>query len=217
MNIKRLVFWLVFVSIIGLIVWGLGVAMSRPVGSNLPQLGVPAPVTSADHIEGSMNAPVTLIEYGDFECPACGVYAPLVEKLMTDEASTTLRVVFRHFPLPQHLNAPIAAQASEAAAAQGKFWEMYRLLYAGQNDWANLSDAAARQVFDGYAKTLGLDLTKFHSDIDSTATKQFIQNEMAEGESLGIDYTPSFFVNGKLVPNPQSYEQFKALIDAAAR
>src|SRR5882762_8281446 len=99
MNTKRFFFWLCFVVVLGLIVWGLIVAMNKPaIGLNLGQA---APVTAADHVTGPANAKATLIEYGDFQCPACGVYAPLVERLMT-EASTTLRVVFRHFPLTQH-------------------------------------------------------------------------------------------------------------------
>jgi protein-disulfide isomerase len=155
-----------------------------------------------------------MIEYGDFECPACGVYAPIVERLVATDASTTLRLVFRHFPLPQHANAPLAAQASEAAAMQGKFWDMYRLLYANQADWVNLSDP--HSIFDGYAEQVGLDMTKFKADIDSTAAKAAVVADQTEGEHIGIDQTPTFFVNGKAVINPQSYEAFQALIEAAA-
>ena len=100
MNIKRIIFWACFIIILGLIIWGLAVAMGKS-ATNGTLTSSPAPVTSADHILGSPNAPVTMIEYGDFECPACGAYYPLVKRL-TDEASTTVRLVFRHFPLPQH-------------------------------------------------------------------------------------------------------------------
>ena len=217
MNIKRLIFWIVFLVVLVLIIWGLFVAMNRPASNGLPNVGEPAPVTAVDHVEGPANAPVTLIEYGDFECPACAVYASLVERLSTDEATGTLRIVFRHFPLPQHANAMISAQASEAAADQGKFWDMYKLLYAGQSDWQDQSDADARKTFDGYAAQLGLDQTRFNQDIDSPVAKQFIQSEQAEGQTLGIDYTPTFFVNGKIITNPQGYEAFKAIIDSAAR
>ena len=211
MNIKRIIFWACFIIILGLIVWGLAVAMSKPSASL--SVSAPAPVTAADHITGPADALVTMIEYGDFECPACGLYAPLVERLLT-EASTTLRVVFRHFPLPQHANAPLAAQASEAASLQGKFWDMYKLLYGNQNDWVNLPDAHA--VFDGYAVKLGLDMVKFKADIDSDAVKKVVADDLAEGEQIGIDSTPTFFVNGKVIANPQSYDAFKALIEAAA-
>jgi protein-disulfide isomerase len=217
MNTKRLIFWIVFLIVLVLIIWGLFVAMNRPASNGLPNVGSPAPITAIDHVEGSADAKVTLIEYGDFQCPACATYASLVERLATDEATGTLRIVFRHFPLPQHANAMISAQASEAASAQGKFWDMYKLIYAGQADWENQSDAAARKTFDGYAAQLGLDQARFDQDIDSPVAEQFIQSEQAEGQALGIDYTPTFFVNGKIITNPQGYEAFKAIIDSAAR
>lgn len=214
MNTKRIVFWIAFVLVLGLIIWGLVASMSKPsIGLDL---GTPAPVTSADHITGPANAPVTLIEYGDFECPACGAYSSIIERLMVD-ASTTLRIVFRHFPLPQHLNAMIAAQASEAASDQGKFWDMYRLLYANQDSWANLSDPDARAAFAGYASELGLNAEQFRTDIDASSTKAVVTSEQAEGQSIALNYTPTFFVNGKAIENPQSYEAFKAVIDAAAK
>jgi protein-disulfide isomerase len=214
MNIKRLIFWIVFFVILGLIVWGLEVAMNKPVTSSI--LMAPAPVSSTDHVSGPADAPVTLIEYGDFECPACAIYAGFVERLMT-EASTTVRVVFRHFPLPQHANAPMTAQASEAAAMQGKFWEMYKLLYAGQSTWESQSDADARQTIDGYAQNIGLDMIKFKADIDSNAAKSAVATDQADGNRIGIDQTPTFFINGKAIINPQNYEAFKALVEAAAR
>jgi protein-disulfide isomerase len=216
MNTKRLIFWSGFLIILALIIWGLFVSMNRSAG-NLPALGAPAPVTAADHSEGPATARVTLIEYGDFECPACADYAPLVEQLASDEATGTLRIVFRQFPLQQHPNALITAQASEAASDQGKFWDMYKLIYAGQPSWQDQSIADIRVTLAGYASTLGLDKTRFSADLDSTTTAQFIQSELSEGVALGISYTPTFFVNGKLIQNPQSYEAFKALIDAAAR
>jgi protein-disulfide isomerase len=213
MNIKRLIFWIIFVAILGLIVWGLAIAMNKT-SASLPQAGVPAPVTATDHILGPASAPVTLIEYEDFQCPACGLYYPIIERLMT-EASTTVRLVFRHFPLSQHANALITAEASEAAAMQGKFWEMYRLIYSHQADWSDLPDAHATLV--GYAQQIGLDIVKFKADLDSSAAKAAVVADQTEGEQIGIDQTPTFFVNGKAITNPQGYEAFKALIDSAAR
>jgi protein-disulfide isomerase len=214
MNTKRIIFWASFIIILGLIFWGLTVAMNKsssgPTGSTLLP---PAPVTSADHILGPKNAPVTMIEYGDFQCPACGAYYPLVKRL-TEEASTTLRLVFRHFPLQQHANAPITADASEAAALQGKFWEMFDLIYAHQADWSTVADA--HSIMDGYAEKIGLDMIKFKSDIDSAAVKASVDADAAEALKIGIDATPTFFVNGKAIANPQSYDAFKALIEAAA-
>jgi protein-disulfide isomerase len=212
MNTKRIIFWSCFAIILGLIFWGLVVAMDKPVPGS-PTLSSPAPVTAADHILGPAKAPVTMIEYGDFQCPACGAYYPLVKRL-TEEASTTFRLVFRHFPLPQHANAPLAAQASEAASLQGKFWGMYDLLYSHQNDWNSLADP--HQIFDSYAQQLGLDMIKFKADIDSASVQAVIASDQAEGEQIGIDATPTFFVDGTAIANPQSYDAFKSLIEAAA-
>ena len=214
MNSKRIIFWVCFVVVLVLIIWGLIAAANKPAATS--KLGAPAPVTATDNVTGSANPKVTLIEYGDFECPACSQYAVIVERLVA-ESSTTLQVVFRHFPLPQHVNALVAAQASQAAAAQGKFWDMYRLIYANQDSWASLSDADARKTFAGYALQIGLDMKKYNIDIDSAAGKALIQSELSEGQTLGIDSTPTFFVNGKVIDNPQGYEAFKAVIEAAAR
>ena len=213
MNIKRTLFWAVFLIILALILWGLTVAMNKSSVSTTNNLIPPAPVSTSDHILGPSNAPVTMIEYGDFECPACGVYFPLVERLMK-EASSTVRLVFRHFPLPQHANALITAEASEAASLQGKFWDMYRLIYEHQSDWSNLTDA--HDILDSYAGQIGLDMVKFKADLDSAAVKTLIANDQAEGVKIGIEGTPTFFVNGKAITNPQSYEAFKSLIEAAA-
>lgn len=214
MNTKRFFFWASFLVILGLIIWGLVVAMNKPAPGT--DLGVPAPVTSADHILGSSTALVTVIEYGDFQCPACALYMPIVDRLY-NESSTTMRLVFRHFPLPQHANAMGSALASEAASNQGKFWEMYRLIYAGQTDWSEKPVADATKVFIGYATDLGLDIAQFTKDMASAEAKSKVESQLAEGKALGINATPTFFVNGEAVVNPQGYEAFKALIDAAAK
>ncbi len=215
MNTKRIIFWLCFAATLALIVWGLIVAMNKPSGKG--SYGTAPAVTAADHVLGSETAKVTLIEYGDFQCPACGAYAPLVERLAKEEATSTLRIVFRHYPLPQHKNALIAAQAAEAASNQGKFWDMYRLLYANQSTWENDATEAAQAEFKGYATQLGLDVQKFVTDIAAPETAARIQSNLTEAQSLSLDYTPTFIVNGKVITNPQGYEPFKAVIDAAAK
>jgi protein-disulfide isomerase len=212
MNIKRITFWSGFVIIIALIVWGLIVAMNKTPGST-SKIGVPAPVTSADHILGNVDAPVTLIEYGDFQCPACQTYYYYVEKLY-NEASSSLRIVFRHFPLSQHPNAIPAAKVSEAAANQGKFWEMYAELYANQTDWSEKPVLESITIIESYGTKLGLDMVKFKADEASTTTLATIDEEQAEGVSIGIDHTPSFFLNGKEI-TPNNYDEFKTLIDEA--
>lgn len=218
MNTKRIIFWVSFVVILGLIVWGLIIAMGKPPRDGRG-LGTPAAVTTEDHIHGLLTAPVTLIEYSDFQCPACGAYYPIIQKLMASTTQGKLRVVYRHFPLYPlpHPNSMIAAQASEAASNQGKFWEMYELLFAGQKTWADLSRDKAIETFKTYAGTLGLNVVLFGTDLESPTVKARVERNRAEGTALGINSTPTFFLNGRAIVNPQGYDAFKALIDQAAR
>jgi protein-disulfide isomerase len=215
MNTKRIIFWTSFIIILALIIWGLVVAMNKPTSTG-PKLGVPSAVTSADHVRGNASSSVTVIEYSDFQCPACRIAYPMVEKLIT-EASTTMLFVYRHFPLYPlpHKNANLAAYASEAASAQGKFWEMYHKLFDNQTDWEN-SDTPTT-IFEGYAKDLGLDVVAYKKVADSTETKSRVERDRTEGDNLGVSGTPTFFVNGKAIVTPQNYDAFKAIIDAAAK
>ncbi|MCX6716221.1 MAG: thioredoxin domain-containing protein [Candidatus Taylorbacteria bacterium] len=216
MNTKRIIFWVGFVIVLALIVWGLIAAINKEKGAspNGPKVGIPAPITSIDHVRGPENASVTFIEYSDFQCPACQIYHPIVENIFAS-STVPIRMVYRHYPLPQHSNALISAQASEAASLQGKFWEMYHLLFINHTEWTELGDP--RDVFAGYAQRIGLNVTKFKADMDGTVAKDAVQKQLAEGQVLGIYQTPTFFLNGKMIENPQSYEQFKTAIEAAAK
>ena len=213
MNIKRISFWTGFVVVLGLIVWGLIVSMNKPHIQSFHSQ--PGDVRATDHVRGPAGAPVTLIEYSDFQCPACGMYYPIIEKLF-NESSTTLRMVYRHFPLPQHKNALLAARASEAASNQGKFWDMYGLIFTNQTAWSDLDTDKARALFLQYATQLGLNTVSYTKDLDSDAVKAIIDADQQEGVSIGINATPTFFLNGKAIVNPQSYEEFKKLVDQAA-
>lgn len=172
------------------------------------------PVTSADWLKGDPTAKAVLVEYGDFQCPACGAYAPWIWQLTSDFSTSTLALVFRHFPLPQHQNAIPAAQAAEAAGAQGQFWAMAEKLYATQDDWAELR--APEVKFREYAAALNLDLARFEADYASPAIASKISTQKAGGEAAQVNATPSFFLNGRLLDNPRSYAEFKQLIEAAA-
>lgn len=216
MNTKRLIFWLGFVVVLALIVWGLVLAMGKTSSSdgvNPGDYGTPVVVTADDHLRGPANAPVMLIEYGDFQCPACEAYEPVLEKLEAD-ASTTFKIVFRNYPLPQHPNALPAAYAAEAAGLQGKYWEMHDLLFNNHTDWTELSDPTS--IFVGYATSIGLDVNKFKTDMTSDAVKARVQRDLDEGTKIGINYTPTFFLNGKIISNPQGYDQFLAILQNAA-
>jgi len=209
MNKKRFFFWFSFVVVLGLIIWGLVVAMKKVPESSTA--GAPPPVTAQDHIRGPDNAPITLIEYSDFQCPACASYYPLVERLLA-EAGTTVRLVYRHFPLPQHANAKLASRAAEAAGLQGKFWEMYRLLFENQKVWEALSDSSARRVFTEYAAQLGLDINVFADDLDRPETIAKVESDQRSGINIGVNSTPTFFVNGILIQVPPQYDAFRSII-----
>jgi protein-disulfide isomerase len=213
-NTKSIVFWTVFVLVLALIVWGLAVAMKKSANNpNGSVLKSPAPISANDHTLGASTSPVTLIEYSDFQCPACHSYYPVVTKLLS-EMGTSTYFVYRHFPLGQHPNAIPAAIASEAASEQGKFWDMYNILFTEYDDWVNLPDPTS--VFIGYATKAGLNVSKFTNDLSSTTLRDKVAAERDEGIDIGINSTPTFFVNGKVIKTPSSYDEFKTIIQSAA-
>jgi len=173
--------------------------------------GLVVPVSDDDWYLGPKNAKVTLVEYSDFECPACKTYAPILMQLNKDFPND-LKIVYRHFPLPQHKNARVSAQAAEAGGMQRKFWEMENLIFEKQNEWAGSSNA--EENFVSYATSLGLNIEKFKSDLNSDLAKTKIENDYASGEKSKITYTPTFFLDSKRINNPQGYEEFKSLIEA---
>ncbi len=213
MNTKRIIFWGGFVIVLILIIWGLIASMGRDSGT-LNRAGTPSPVTVSDKVRGDENAPITIIEYSDFQCPACQIYHYVVEKLIAS-SSVPIRFVYRHFPLDQHKNAISASLASEASNEQGKFWEMSALLFENQTDWAEESDP--NPIFLSYAKQLALDTEKFKIDMASSSLKKKITDSVDEGFKIGINSTPTFFINGKVIDNPQGYEAFKTLIETTAQ
>lgn len=169
-------------------------------------------VTELDHVKGAATAPLTLIEYGDFQCPTCATYAAVVKELSLAYPDD-LRVVYRHFPLESiHPNAELAARTAEAAAGQNKFWEMHDLLFGKQSEWSKLSNP--RDTFIGYAESLGLDTEQFKTDLDSKEVKGRVTADYKSGVAARVSGTPTFYLNGEALENPRGLEAFKALIDA---
>lgn len=160
----------------------------------------------------STSTPLTLVEFGDYQCPACGAYHPVVKQLLTDY-SGKLNFVFRNFPLSQHQNGLISSYAAEAAGLQGKFWEMHNKIYETQASWSTSTDT--KTLFIGYAKDLGLDVGKFTADIDSKLIKDKVQSDVTDGNKIGINATPTFYLNGKKISLAGSYNDFKKIIDSA--
>lgn len=204
----------VVVVVVGLLILGAMGGSSTPTPA-FTATTVP-PISSADWTEGNPAAKVSLIEYGDFECPACGAYFPIVQQIIAAYSSTIL-FSFRNFPLYTiHPDAGIAAQAAEAAGLQGKYWQMHDLLYTDQATWTNATPSSVvSQFFNGYASTLGLNVTKFDSDMNSTQVTSKIQNDVTTGNAAQVDHTPTFFVNDAQIENPLSLADFESVLNAA--
>lgn len=170
-----------------------------------------AVVRSDSHAAGPEDAAATLVEFGDFQCPACASAEPMVKQLRADFPND-LRFVFRNFPLVTiHPNATRASEAAEAAAVQGKFWEMHDLLYEQQNVWAGMGNPS--EQFKAYARQLGLDESKFVQDSSNPDVTGRVTRDFNDGGVLGVNATPTFFLNGEKVENA-SYEDLKAQIEA---
>lgn len=159
--------------------------------------------------KGPFQSKVTLVEFGDYECPACGYTAPIVAKVISEYPQVNF--IFRNFPLPMHKNALRAAYAAEAAGEQGKFWEMHDWLYQTQDKWGE-SDTAM-DMFMAEAQTLGLDTAKFKKDVESNKYLDAINRDRNDGVALGIDSTPTFFLNGKINVGAFGYADLKAAIE----
>ncbi|MEE2903462.1 MAG: thioredoxin domain-containing protein [Myxococcota bacterium] len=156
-------------------------------------------------VYGSKSAPVKIVIWSDFECPFCSRVNPAIEQVKK-EYGKKVAVSFKHFPLPFHKNAELAAVAAIAAQNQGKFWEMHDKLFANQK-------ALQRDNLIQYAKDLGLNIGKFTKDLDNPANKARVKAEMAEGSKVGVRGTPASFVNGRMISGAQPFQNFKALID----
>lgn len=172
-------------------------------------------VMASDWILGNSNAPVMVLEYSDFQCPACKLYSPLIRQ-MSQEYGDKVAIVYRHFPLKQiHMQAELAAQAAEAAGKQGKFWEMNEKLFASQGDWAEKRKAKA--IFIGYAKELGLDEAQFKKDLTSKEVRALVKADYMSGLQNRLNSTPSFFVNGERMATPQGEAAFREILDLKLR
>lgn len=169
----------------------------------------------SNHTDGKGTKKVTLVEYGDFQCPACGAYYPIIEQVR-QQYGDQITFQFRNFPLVQiHQNAMVAHRAAEAANKQGKFWEMYNLLYSQQQSWTTSPNASV--LMESFAAKLELNLDQFKQDFQSSAINDTINADIKSGQALGVSSTPTFFLNGKkLDPSPdRSVEAFSKLIDEA--
>lgn len=164
-------------------------------------------------IKGDENAPVTIVEFSDFECPFCGrFYSETLSKIITDYVDTgKAKLYYRHYPLSFHPNATPLALASECANDQGKFWEMHDLIF--EKTVAGTSSTATADTMKQWAVDLGLDANTFNSCLDNKTHQSKVDEDFAAGNEVGVSGTPTFYINGKQLVGAQPFESFKAIID----
>lgn len=168
-------------------------------------------VTFSPHLKGNAEAVVSLVEFSDFQCPACAAFLPYVEEVVAQHGDA-ISFEYKHFPLPMHTLAEPAARAAEAAGQQGKFFEYGEKLFAEQAVWSTNPNALG--LFVRYAEELGLDIDTFKRHMSASLVREKIRSEMTEGREKGVTGTPTFFLNGQRM-QITSYEDFKAQIEAA--
>lgn len=201
-------FWVALVAILAVMIGGFTL-----LNDNEPVEELENPheiVADVDHAIGSADAPVTLVKYSDFQCPACQASAVVLEEVRSQYSEDELQFVYRHSPfLPQAFD---AARATEAAHQQGEFWAMHDLLFARLDDWSGSTNA--RSVFDDYAEELGLDVEQFSDDFEDASSR--VERDVAIRNQLEITATPTFFINGERIQqNPGSIDAFYEIIDNA--
>ena len=212
-HMKKILPFIIILLVLGVALvsaWALKKRSSGAVTPVTNNPNSPAPVNANDtavtgvagaeppHILGPNSAPARLEEFGDFECPPCGLFHPVLVQ-MHKEFGDKLQITFREFPLaPAHQHAIAAASAAEAAGLQGKFWEMHDLLYENQKAWHEAFDV--RPIFEGFAKQIGLDMNRYQNDLNGDQVAQRILNDGKRGHSMGVKGTPTVFLNGREVP-----------------
>jgi protein-disulfide isomerase len=187
------------------------------VGGKSGETPNPSPITDTSQLvvdyaptRGSKDAKVTLVEFSDYQCPACGAAYADVEKIV-NEYGDKIYFVYRQFPLPMHKNAKAGAYAAIAAGKQNKYWEMHVKLFENQAKWAE--EASPVNTFAGYAKDLGLNEDQFRKDMASNEVVNLVNEEISKGNALGVNSTPTFFINGQAYPGVLTYTQMKSMID----
>jgi len=210
-TMHKIFIWTLVVLGVGGIIWGLVMFASNS-ASDKTILPVNA-ISESDWVKGAKTQKIVLIEYSDFQCPACGAYYPVIKQVV-EEFGENIAFVYRHFPLRQiHKNAELAAQAAEAAGKQNKFWEMHDMIFENQKEWSN--ERNAKEFFVRYASALDLNKEQFAADFGSKEIKNKINADYQSGLRFNVNATPTFFLNGEKLQSPRNYEDFKSLIQGA--
>lgn len=202
--------WIIFVSIC-VVVFGVLIFNKKSVDTtvNVDKIDAAKVITGdgkkeiADHVFGTTSAKVVMIEYGDFQCPACGSFYPGMHSLK-EKYKDQLTFVFRNFPLTAiHPNGLAASTAAEAAGLQGKWWQYHDKLYENQTAWSNVDASKRTDIFVSYAKELGLNTSTFKKDLESQKVADKIAKDQALGKKIGASSTPTLVINGKTLDQPE--------------
>ncbi len=210
MDRRFIVIVLLVLSALGVIFWAS--RSKKEATSSKPVAAV------SNHTAGAGNKGVELIEYGDFQCPSCGFFFPILQQVK-QKYGDDIKFSFRHFPLDSiHPNARAAHRAGEAASMQGKFWEMHDLLYQNQESWSQASNPVT--IFDSFAEQLGLDMAKYKTDFQSEQVNKTINADITAGQAIKANSTPTFVLNGKVIDSEtqqtiRTLESFSKIIDEA--
>lgn len=189
---------------------------SGPTNTPIPQpTATPQPMSGPAPILGDQSAKVTIIEYSDFQCPFCKIFVTGVLNQIKSEYIITgkVKLVFKHFPLSSHANAPKAAEGSECANDQGKFWEFHDYLFETQEMWASKGTGDIVTIFTDLAIKKGMDANQFKICLESGKYKNRVDDDIIDGKNRGVTGTPTFFINDRLIVGSQNFEVFKIIID----
>ena len=211
---KRWFYVLLALLLIGGIA-GLSYMAARPRG--VSQLANTTPIPNQGHVLGSDSAPVEVVEFGDFECPACGAFANLTEPDVRARLVNAGQIRFRFidYPLPMHRNTWAAHGAAWCAGEQGKFWEMHDVIFQNQDRWSGEVTRRPDGVLTDLARGVGLDMTRYEACVDARKYYPQIQANLNEAQRRGIPSTPTFIIGNKQISNNLSYDQFKRYVDEA--
>lgn len=209
---KNFVPILVVVGLVGVAV--LGWVTTRPVKTLVLDPATLPRVAAAGILKGDPNAPVQVIEFGDFECGGCAHYAlitgPDVTRLLVETGEISFR--FLDLPLSGHANAVAAHNAAHCANEQGKFWEMHDRIFSGQNEWNTQATSRPKKVLEGYAEAVGVDVAKWSECYDSERMLPVILANRTEAERLRVNVTPTFIIGNRMVSSSIPYDQFRAYV-----
>jgi len=213
---KQNLFKWVIVSISSLVFLGFFIFIIMQSKQNNFNQKIDIPIAKDEWIRGDVNAPNTLVEFSDFECPACKFQEAFIQQALK-EYDGKLRVAYKYFLIDPRPNGSsvLSGKAAEAAGLQGKFWEMHDLLFEKQNEWKESTEKI--ELFKKYAKDLKLNIDQFEKDMNAAETENRIMRNNNEGIELGVNSTPTFFLNNERISGARSYLDFKKTIDEAIK